>query len=351
MELEKLESSRLAEIEQLKTCNQEQLENLDKEKRNVEQSEEVNRELSVCLSTAESELEKLRTAIEELTEELHNSKSDKDDTSEALEIEKSRVTELDGERQRLCEVLQEQTKLLEESQTQNTKLSETNTQLSEELSVLKSAVESEKEKDDEMKKSKILELEQQHQREVSELRHDKDKLSEELAQNVSTCNELRVTLESERLKVNELQSQNTELNRSLEETRTCAAADGSRLAELQEAIVELEKLESSRLAEIEQLKTCNQEHLENLDKEKRNVSHSEELNSELTIRLSTTESELENSKSETNRLTEELCRYKSAQDTASEALEMEKSNVFQLQQQVERLSVAADTSDAVARVT
>ena len=60
---------------------------------------------------------------------------------------------------------------------------------------------------------------------------------------------------------------------------TSAAADRSRVEELQEAIVELEKLQSSRLAEIEQLKTSNQEQLENLENEKKSVAHSEEVNS------------------------------------------------------------------------
>jgi len=42
---------RLEENEQLKVLNKEQSENLEKEKENVTQSEEVNHELSVGLST------------------------------------------------------------------------------------------------------------------------------------------------------------------------------------------------------------------------------------------------------------------------------------------------------------
>jgi len=49
----------------------------------------------------ESELEKVRTETERLTEELHQCKSSEHTASEALELEKSKVIELKREVDRL----------------------------------------------------------------------------------------------------------------------------------------------------------------------------------------------------------------------------------------------------------
>ena len=83
---------------------------------------------------------------------------------------------------------------------------------------------------------KVSELEQQHRLTMSEVNNDRDRLSEELAQNRAACSELTDMVEMERSTVNELKEQNSLLSQSLEETRTSAAADQSRLQELQETV-------------------------------------------------------------------------------------------------------------------
>ena len=154
----------------------------------------------------------------------------------------------------------------------------------------------------------------------------------------------------ERSKVNELNEQNALLCQNLEETRTSAAADHSRLEELQGTVTELEKLQSSRIAEIDQLKTLSQEQSENLDKEKQNVAQREEVNRNLSTRLSTMEAELEKSRTETEEVKKELQRSKAGEESISLELNMEKCKVSELEEEVARLSVHADTSDIVAKV-
>jgi len=94
----------------------------------------------------------------------------------------------------------------------------------------------------------------------------------------------------------------------------------------------------------------NQEQLENLEKEKQNVAQCQEVNQELSVRLSSVESELEQLRTERERLTEELQQSTSTEDSTSQALEMERSRVIELQQEIDRLSANTDASDAVAEV-
>jgi len=349
-ELEKVQAARVAEVERLTMLSQEWLESLEKERQNTARSEELGGELSVRLSAAESELEKFRHETERLTQELCGSRSAEGSTSAALETERCRANELVEETRKLQQMFEEQAKVVDDARARNAELSAANEQLSQQSDAFKSLVEAERIRGADLEKSKMLELEQRHLSEVSELRRERDRLSEEIARIGAASGELRDAVELERARVGELQEQNSDLCRSLEEARSGAAAVRSRVEQLQEAATELEKVESSRVAEIERLKTLNQEQLENLEKEKQNVTRTEQANSELSDRLSAAESKLEKVRTEGESLAEKLQQSRSAEDGTSAALEVEKSRVAELQQEIERLLVQADTSDAVSKV-
>jgi len=70
----------------------------------------------------------------------------------------------------------------------------------------------------------------------------------------------------------------------------------------------------------------------------------------LSVRLSTVESELEKIRTESVTLLEKLQQSKSTEDSMSKVLEIEKSKVVKLKQEIERLSAHTEISDSVAQV-
>ena len=96
------------------------------------------------------ELDGLRTELAATAEKLQcceqTSASAEENRHSEVNGLNEKIHQLDEERQRLNQMLQQQARVLEDSQTQNTKQLEINTQLSDEMIALKSAIEFEREK-------------------------------------------------------------------------------------------------------------------------------------------------------------------------------------------------------------